>query len=134
MPPSRTSESRNVVLFTYGRRKVACARPATYEDALTIAKKTFGALNAIPAGRICITARLPDHEQAGFVEIAPGAWKLATNSVNQFAIGILNEEEMVQEAEEVKTENVQERVMPPFTPPPPKRSKAPRTSGAFRCE
>ncbi|KAG8893657.1 nedd8-conjugating enzyme UBE2F, partial [Tulasnella sp. 408] len=67
---------------------------------------------------------------AGYVEIAPEAWKLATRGVIQFSIGILDEEEMVQEAEEVKKEHVQERAMRSATPPPPKRSKAPRTSGA----
>ncbi|KAG8976286.1 hypothetical protein FRC05_004202 [Tulasnella sp. 425] len=68
------------------------------------AKKTFSALKGIPPERIGISARLPDHREEGVVEIAPEAWKLATNGVKHFTVGIIEEEIKVEEVEEVKKE------------------------------
>ncbi|KAG8911027.1 hypothetical protein FRC01_005972 [Tulasnella sp. 417] len=102
MPPSRSSTSSNVVFFTYKRRKVALARPVTYEEALNLAKKTFTALKAIPSEKLCISACLPDHEEEGVVEIGPEAWKLVTSGVKQFTVGVLEEVEKVKERGKVK--------------------------------
>ncbi|KAG8916549.1 hypothetical protein FRC01_002996, partial [Tulasnella sp. 417] len=112
MPPSRSSESSNVVFVTYKRRKVAFARPATYEDALNLAKKTFTPLKAMPPERIYISACLPDHEEEGVVEITPEAWQLATKGVKQFTIGILDEDVKVGGLEGVKKEKEEEVAAP----------------------
>ncbi|KAG8952355.1 hypothetical protein FRC04_004783 [Tulasnella sp. 424] len=108
MAPARSSETSNLVFFTYKRRKVTFARPATHEDAVNLAKKTFPALKGIPPDRIGISARLPDHREEGVVEIAPEAWQLATNGVKHFTVGIIEEEMKVEEVEEVKKEKEEE--------------------------
>lgn len=122
MPPSRSSETSDVVFFTYKRRKVAFARPRTYDvrqrpsflgllqwltentiqDALNSAKKIWTALQAIPPERLCISACLPDHAEEGVVEIDSDAWQLVTNGVKQFSVGIVDEEVKCEEAETVK--------------------------------
>lgn len=100
MPPSRSSETSSLVFFTYKRRKVVFARPATHEDALNLAKKTFTTLQGVPPGKIAIWASLANGREEW---VQPEAWLTIATGVKHFTVEIL--EDKVKE-EKVKDEEI----------------------------
>ncbi|KAG9037747.1 hypothetical protein FS837_001392 [Tulasnella sp. UAMH 9824] len=109
---SHRPETLDVVSFGYDRRTVESTRPGTHEDTLNLAKTTWAALKAIPPKRLYISARVLDHPGEAAVEITPDAGGLGTNGVKDFTVGIVDEEEKLEEAEVVIKEEEEEIAVP----------------------
>ncbi|KIO32160.1 hypothetical protein M407DRAFT_18964 [Tulasnella calospora MUT 4182] len=121
MPPSRSYETSNLVFFTYKRRKVVFVRPATHEDALNLARKTFSALTDVPPEKIAIWARLANRREEW---VTPEAWLTVTNGVKHFTVEVL-EDKVKEEEIKVKIEKEEDDdVKMPFHMLPPSGSSA----------